>query len=390
MNPRAVFAAVVLVVAGVAAAAWIGQQQSDEDKKITSLQDIRPEDQGLPEDTVAPFPEAVADVIQHDFGVMEVGEKGTHVFTIRNVGEDVLRLKAGPSTCKCTVGGLEDSEVAPGGSAPVTLTWELKSSEPLFSQQATIWTNDKKRRIDFTITGRAQERIYLLPNETLNAGNVIEGSGAKTEVSVCSEILSSFPEPEVSYDAPLLSHTVTPLTPAELADRSAKTGYKISFAIDPKVPVGDFLAGVQLRIPQDDRPIEKSLTISARRMGPIAFLPRRDSTFYTQALLADFGFFKATEGKVFEVTILFDRIEEGKDIEITGIDCDFPVLKVTAVIDEGVSEQLPGKTAYRIRMEYPAGSPPIDKSRATAPRIFLKTSHPEIPEIILRAEIHAT
>src|SRR5437762_13137562 len=69
-----------------------------------------------------PYPKAVVDETDYDFGRMEVGEEQSHAYTIRNEGEAPLLIKEGPKTCQCTVSQVETGEVAPGAAARVTLT----------------------------------------------------------------------------------------------------------------------------------------------------------------------------------------------------------------------------------------------------------------------------
>jgi hypothetical protein len=60
---------------------------------------------------------------------------------IRNVGQGPLKLAKGPTNCKCTVAGLKDQEIPPGGQASIRLEFTPNDLGP-FRQGATIWTND--------------------------------------------------------------------------------------------------------------------------------------------------------------------------------------------------------------------------------------------------------
>jgi hypothetical protein len=50
----------------------------------------------------------------HDFGVMQRNAKSSHRFVVKNVGTGPMELEVVGSTCKCTVGTLQEQSLAPG------------------------------------------------------------------------------------------------------------------------------------------------------------------------------------------------------------------------------------------------------------------------------------
>ena len=72
-----------------------------------------------PQGSLQPYAEA--DKEHFEYGVMERGSKLNHVFTIRNAGQAPLSLVKGHTTCRCTLSGLNKSELAPGESAEVRI-----------------------------------------------------------------------------------------------------------------------------------------------------------------------------------------------------------------------------------------------------------------------------
>ena len=79
---------------------------------------------------------------RHDFGTMDRLAQGEHAFQIHNDGDAPLELQLGKTTCKCTLGELADSKLEPGQTTTVTLTWQVKTGEEMFEQNAEIITND--------------------------------------------------------------------------------------------------------------------------------------------------------------------------------------------------------------------------------------------------------
>lgn len=79
---------------------------------------------------------------EYDFGIMRRHAQSTHEFEIKNVGTAPLEMAVTGSTCKCTVGKLEQNSLQPGESTKVQLEWTAKTDARTFSQSATLQTND--------------------------------------------------------------------------------------------------------------------------------------------------------------------------------------------------------------------------------------------------------
>ncbi len=73
---------------------------------------------------------------EFDFGVMEPGTKGEHTFVVKNSGDAPMTLEVIGSTCKCTIGKLDKSELQPGEETNINLTWDDKSTSEQFGQSS--------------------------------------------------------------------------------------------------------------------------------------------------------------------------------------------------------------------------------------------------------------
>ncbi|MCD0463597.1 DUF1573 domain-containing protein [Roseiconus lacunae] len=121
---------------------------------------------------------AVAEVdgeATHDFGAMPPNTKGKHTFVIKNTGSEPLTLELGATTCKCTLGSLEDSSVAPGETTSVEMEWTVASDKTTFEQSAELRTNDPSNpAIRLVVMGRIIRDIELEP-ELISFGEVTVG-----------------------------------------------------------------------------------------------------------------------------------------------------------------------------------------------------------------------
>lgn len=187
----------------------------------------------------------VVDAEEHDFGVMEPGSEGTHTFVVRNVGTAPLELEIVGSTCKCTVGTLEDPSIAPGGQTEIKLTWVGKSDTEMFGQSATLKTNDPTRpELSLKIRGRVISTMTMVPRnftfgevdsgETINLQSVIY-SFSKTPIAAVEQVFS---DPLMNS---LASFDVQEVSPSELDDPSfaaATQAFKLNIDIRPGLPQG--------------------------------------------------------------------------------------------------------------------------------------------------------
>jgi hypothetical protein len=111
------------------------------------------------------FPKAtVVGGESYDFGSGQRESQMEHTFTIRNDGDAPLNMIMGETTCKCTLGDLENAEVKPGESFPVKLSWKLVTIGAHFRQSASIHTDDPERpTVVLSIYGNVSDLVRLDP-----------------------------------------------------------------------------------------------------------------------------------------------------------------------------------------------------------------------------------
>jgi hypothetical protein len=93
--------------------------------------------------------------MNYNFGTMKQGSKRAHSFTFKNTGSKPVRLAYKASSCKCTVGKLDDSLLQPLAETDVEMEWYAEKGNSDFSQTATIGTDAPgQEEIKLTVSGR--------------------------------------------------------------------------------------------------------------------------------------------------------------------------------------------------------------------------------------------
>ena len=93
-----------------------------------------------------------------DFGKALPGKVLRKEFTIRNFGDAPLAIAGVSTTCGCTAALAAASEVAPGGSTSLRVTFETRSYSGRVERQVLVRSNDPKTpllevRVSATVAG---------------------------------------------------------------------------------------------------------------------------------------------------------------------------------------------------------------------------------------------
>ena len=90
--------------------------------------------------------------LNHDFGNINQGEVVTHSFVISNNGGDVLKIKDVKAACGCTAAKPDKSELGPGESTNIVVTFNSKGRKGPQTKTVTVSTNDsEKPQVTLTI-----------------------------------------------------------------------------------------------------------------------------------------------------------------------------------------------------------------------------------------------
>ena len=141
----------------------------------------------------------VGDVL-FNFGSLDVGQKGSHEFQITNRGAGPMTLSRGPTSCTCTISGLDRTSIGVGESATISIQWEARGTGGPFRQQATILTSDPRRPdVIFVIEGMVVADVKADPTTI-----VMPTLSSSTEVTAESTVFTFSPAPPENFSAELL------------------------------------------------------------------------------------------------------------------------------------------------------------------------------------------
>jgi hypothetical protein len=195
---------------------------------------------------------------RHDFGTMDRNEHGTHVFIVRNDGDEPLTLATGQATCKCTEFSVDKPKIAPGEDAHINIKWNVKTSEAEFEQSGPLNTNDPRRpSIHLTVKGRVIDTVRaersdihfsdISANESASAALNIYGFRGD-ELIVENEKVS-FADADLEK---FFTVSFAPLQADEVAkEPAARSGLKMTVATKPGLPLGSFNQTVQFTTNQN-------------------------------------------------------------------------------------------------------------------------------------------
>ncbi|MGV3483632.1 MAG: DUF1573 domain-containing protein [Planctomycetaceae bacterium] len=182
---------------------------------------------------------------EFDFGVMEPGSKGEHVFVVRNAGDYPMTLEIVGSTCKCTIGELKKSTLEPGEQTDIKLTWDVQAHGEEFGQSAILKTNDPTRgELHLKVKGRVISQMTMEPR-SFAFGDVESGETIKLE----SVIYSFQKQPIVPTTPSFSDESMSELATWEVEEievdasknpayASATQAFKVSGEVRPGLPQG--------------------------------------------------------------------------------------------------------------------------------------------------------
>ena len=374
MRPTGVILTALFGILALSATVWIGRYQAQPPAIIAQMQPEKPVGPEIA--AKGPYPKAVCEPTEHDFGVLPMGAEGQHVFTIRNEGEADLELMARKedTTCSCTFGELsKDGKVPPGETVDVTLNWKVKLPNHEFRHRATIRTNDPDHKtIDLIIKGKVEDLLQMRPSEAWEFGEVTSSEPAVMKGVIFSKSLEKFEVKDIAVSGDgRLTVQATPMSPEELKEAEAKSGYVLAATVSNKIPLGPFSETVTLTTDQET--VSKLMfKVNAIRPGPLELVGPGFQSGVGALFMSEFP---AKEGKTSVISIFVRDFDQ--PLELVDAVQTFNSVKIEMTKDP----KLTGKAQrYLLKITVPPGEPQ-DRQRKNSEKVTLKFNHPDAPEL---------
>jgi hypothetical protein len=314
------------------------------------------------------------------FGAMQRGTTMSHEFEIQNVGEVPLLLKAGATSCKCTLSEVGEAPVPPGGSTKVKLQWSAKSDNGPFRQTATITTNDPlQSSIELSVDGSIMSASGVEPAD-IAFDKIAVGDSKSAEVYVMAMLQDDLKVSDpVFSDATLRDKFVAriePVDPKDLPNKSARRGMRVTVTLQPGLPVGRFHQWLSLRTNLTQAE-SLEIPISGQVVGDINV---HGTGWSEERGVLNIGNVKSSEGAHNRLNIVV-RGADAPNTTFTIKSVEPSEMKVSLGEPKKLKDTL---LQVPLEIEIPAGTRPmvhLDTSQGEPGRIILSTTHPKIKEL---------
>ncbi|MBX3439528.1 MAG: DUF1573 domain-containing protein, partial [Planctomycetaceae bacterium] len=316
----------------------------------------------------------------HEFGSMELGQKLSHKFVVRNEGEAPLLLKKGEVQCKCTVPTTPDEPIPPGESIEIELTWEPVAATEEFHQMAQIWTNDpKNQQLELHVKGAVERLFALVPGGEWQVNRGSESDAIGFTGLVLSPLVDEFEITDYRAPSGMVTAEFQPLTDEELAEHHAKSGYRVHGTISGKPPIGKFRETFTMKTNVEGQR-EVAVHVAAFFPGPFSILGK---DWIGSEMLLRMGEVKSDQGKSVTLSMFTPRQEQPMQFEIKEATPNF--LQMAVERDE--SFDAPTREKYVITLTVPPGAPQGSWQGEDLAKIRVGTNREDAPEFELYTEM---
>lgn len=259
---------------------------------------------------------------EFNFGVMEPGAEGKHSFVVRNTGEAPLRLEVAGSTCKCTVGTLNDAVLEPGEQTDIELAWVATGLSEEFGQSARLKTNDPRLgELNLKIQGRIVSRMTMVPRH-FTFGEVESGESIVLESTLFSfsktpiqPVSQAFTDREIHQRAEFEVEEVSVASTGNSDYASAAQAFRLRVAIAPGLPLGPIQDQFQFKFAprsmvSDDGQHEEELTsqfvadLSGRIVGVLTLVESRRVYNGSLGAIFSIGDVDPADGETFRANLM--------------------------------------------------------------------------------------
>jgi hypothetical protein len=243
----------------------------------------------------------------HDFGTMQRRSKKSHTFVIKNIGKSPLDLKVEGSTCKCTIGTLNKSQLQSGEETGITLEWKTETSAIEFAQSAEIRTNDPRQpMIKLTVKGIVVDKLLVDP-DLLDLGEFSTNEPLIKKVRVYNFAKETVKIKKIEWSQPenakLLKFTHQEIPLAENTNEDFKEAtqiFEVTIELSQGFPQGKLNGAMRIETDIEESSLLEC-GIRGRGVGDVTILGGKN--FNLEYNILDLGDIKQSEGKQTKVFI---------------------------------------------------------------------------------------
>jgi len=330
------------------------------------------------------LPKAHSERILHEFGDMDPFTGGSHIFTIRNLGEAPLVLKMSGTTCKCTSCEILDPEIPPRGEGRVQVDWTTAGRTNLFRHGCTVQTNDPEtERIRLRVEGVVRSHIGADPG-TMYALQVDPDSPRELESLVFSEAWESFEIKDVESDLVGVTWSLEPASRKRLDESisTALSGYVVRLTLPAGMPPGDFDHRLRMKVipggeNADEEPLIYELGFKGHVQGRIRVI---GEGIDKQGVIRLGG---VSEGEGAKSQFIVKVRDTDPELNLTGVET-VPEFIQISLKPYRSSEGKVTPSLYRLHLEIPRDAPPCTYSVTRPGTIGLQFDHPRIKKLDLK------
>lgn len=405
MRPGPVIVAVLSLILSIMGVAWLAQSLVEStivsgQQPVTKIEDQA--DFPKPSKT-GPHPKVVFEEIGYDFGTMSRYSTGSHKFVVKNIGEADLKLKAGETTCQCTIGELGRSVVPPGESTTIELSWTIKQAGPGFQHSAKIYTNSPGNAMQVLIVkGFIGVGIGMWPEDRWSLGSMKVDGDAKIDGYVYSQISENLEVTKIECSHPGLKFEINPLSAEHLAGLQSKlmqeaaeppdphggdappkapdlkAAARISVSANNQIPAGQFSIPVTIHTSLKETPT-LSIAVSGVRPGPYQLFPLPGTIYRHGGMMIDAGAISASKEHTAGVLVICRGFNEELKLKEVVTDPSWLNVELEPAPGEGDIRR------YRLLLKFPAGLPAVFRTTANPATLKLRTNHPDAEILNLKA-----
>jgi len=200
-----------------------------------------------------------------NFGVMDQQTEASHVFTIRNTGTGVLRILQVFPGCSCAATELDSSEIPPGGSARLLVTFHSGNFNGPVFKTMTVQSNDPARPMAMFELRADVQPVFIFTPAVLDLGQFERGQAVTREVMMNDAKGRPFAIKSVASSLTNLTAEAAPV------GRDGST-YRLKVTLAPQSRTGPLVGNIEVTT---DRKVagKPLLLVIGTVVGPVRVSP---------------------------------------------------------------------------------------------------------------------